>query len=87
MPRTLGIVKHLNSLRPRLYDARRINSRSQIARRVGLTRQSVRRTVDLLEAEKVVERVPNPDHRAAELVRLTSRGTPACAAIARRQVN
>jgi DNA-binding MarR family transcriptional regulator len=60
---------------------------AQIGRRMGLTRQSVRRTVDLLEGEKIVERVPNPDHRASELVRLTSRGTQAFAAISREQVS
>ena|SRR5215510_6172653 len=60
---------------------------AQIGRRMGLTRQSVRRTVDLLEGEKMVERVPNPDHRSAELVQLTSRGAQAYAAISRRQID
>jgi DNA-binding MarR family transcriptional regulator len=60
---------------------------AQIGRRMGLTRQSVRRTVDLLEGEKMVERVSNPDHRSAELVQLTSRGAQAYAAISRRQID
>jgi DNA-binding MarR family transcriptional regulator len=60
---------------------------AQIARRMGLTRQSVRRTVDVLEGKKVVERAPNPDHRAAELARLTPRGAQAYAAVSRRQLS
>ncbi|HKD43538.1 MAG TPA: helix-turn-helix domain-containing protein [Myxococcaceae bacterium] len=60
---------------------------AQIARRMGLARQSVHRTVGLLEREGVAERIPNPDHRSADLVRLTDRGTKAYAAISQRQVS
>lgn len=45
-----------------------------IARSMGLTRQSVQRTADLLEAEGQVEYVSNPAHRRAKLVRLTPGG-------------
>ena len=45
-----------------------------IARDMGLARQSVQRTADLLAAEGVVEYLDNPAHRRAKLVRLTSRG-------------
>lgn len=45
-----------------------------IARTMGLTRQSVQRTTDLLAGERIVEYVDNPAHRRAKLVRLTPRG-------------
>ena len=60
---------------------------AQIARRMGLARQSVHRTVGLLEREGIAERFPNPDHRSAELVQLTDRGAKAFAAISKRQVS
>ena len=46
----------------------------QIARRVGLTRQSVHTTVNRLLADGVVELVPNEDHQRSQLVRLTEYG-------------
>jgi DNA-binding MarR family transcriptional regulator len=57
-----------------------------IAREMGLTRQSVQRTADLLEREGLVEYGENPAHRRAKLVRLTPRGTKVLAGITRRQV-
>jgi DNA-binding MarR family transcriptional regulator len=45
-----------------------------IARDMGLARQSVQRTADLLAAEGVVEYLDNPAHRRAKLVRLTPHG-------------
>ena len=45
-----------------------------IARVMGLARQSVQRTADLLASEGVVEYVDNPAHRRAKLVRLTAAG-------------
>ncbi len=47
---------------------------SQIARNMGLRRQSVQRTVDLLRREGLLELAPNPHHRRAKLVHLTTRG-------------
>jgi DNA-binding MarR family transcriptional regulator len=47
----------------------------QIARRMGLTRQSVRATIDRLIRDGVVELAPNDDHRRSQLVRITSRGS------------
>lgn len=38
-----------------------------IARAMGLARQSVQRTADLLEAEGLVEYVENPAHRAGQV--------------------
>ena len=45
----------------------------QIARRMGLTRQSVHTTASRLLADGMVELVPNEDHRRSPLVRLTER--------------
>ena len=45
-----------------------------IARTMGLARQSVQRTADLLASEDVVEYVDNPAHRRAKLVTLTTAG-------------
>jgi DNA-binding MarR family transcriptional regulator len=47
----------------------------QIARRLGVTRQSVQRLVSELEAEGLVTLEPNPDHRTSPLVTLTPSGT------------
>jgi DNA-binding MarR family transcriptional regulator len=47
---------------------------SHIARNMGLQRQSVQRTVDLLEQEGLVRLVSNPRHRRARLVSLTPKG-------------
>jgi DNA-binding MarR family transcriptional regulator len=47
---------------------------AQIARNMGLQRQSVQRIVDLLAAEGMVELVVNPNHRRAKLVQPTAKG-------------
>ena len=47
---------------------------AQIARNMGLARQNVQRLADAMEKERIVEYVPNPDHKRAKLVRLTARG-------------
>lgn len=47
---------------------------AQIARKMGLKRQSVQRTADLLEQEGVVVFDHNPHHRSAMVVRLTEDG-------------
>jgi DNA-binding MarR family transcriptional regulator len=59
----------------------------QIARRMGLTRQSVQRTADLLEMEGLVGYAGNPSHRRAKLVRLTPLGATVLDGISRRQVD
>jgi DNA-binding MarR family transcriptional regulator len=53
----------------------------QIARRMGLTRQSVHTTVNRLLADGLVELVPNADHRRSQLVRLTELGEARYAAL------
>jgi DNA-binding MarR family transcriptional regulator len=50
---------------------------AQIARHMGLQRQSVQRTVDALRAEGLVKLVDNPSHRRARLVLLTPKGNQA----------
>jgi DNA-binding MarR family transcriptional regulator len=46
----------------------------QVARRMGITRQSVHVTVDRLVRDGLVELVPNDDHRRSQLVQLTELG-------------
>jgi len=58
---------------------------SQIARRLGLKRQSVQRTVDQLATRKLVELKPNVDHQRAGLVTLSDEGRRILAALESRQ--
>jgi DNA-binding MarR family transcriptional regulator len=58
----------------------------QIARRMGITRQSVHATVKRLTADGLVELAPNVDHRRSSLVRLTELGERRYAALDRRQI-
>jgi DNA-binding MarR family transcriptional regulator len=57
----------------------------QIARRMGLTRQSVHTTVNRLLADGLVELVPNADHRRSQLVTLTELGEARYRAIDEKQ--
>jgi DNA-binding MarR family transcriptional regulator len=57
----------------------------QIARRMGLTRQSVHVTVGRLVAAGLLQRVPNADHRRSQLVAITPAGREAYHALDRRQ--
>lgn len=47
---------------------------AQIARAMGMARQSVQRTADLLAAEGILAFAPNPNHRRAKLIAPTPRG-------------
>lgn len=47
---------------------------SDVARWMGLARQSVQRVADALAAGRLVEYLPNPNHRRAQLVQLTVKG-------------
>ncbi|MGH8931406.1 MAG: MarR family winged helix-turn-helix transcriptional regulator [Egibacteraceae bacterium] len=58
----------------------------QIARRMGLTPQSVHATVKRLAADGLVTLLPNADHRRSRLIRLTERGATRYSALAARQV-
>jgi DNA-binding MarR family transcriptional regulator len=58
---------------------------AQIARRLGLARQSVQRVADLLEREGLAVYEDNPDDQRAQLLCLTQRGRSALAAIQKAQ--
>jgi len=58
---------------------------AQIARALGLARQSVQRVADLLEAEGLAEYRDNPEHLRAKLLHLTARGRAALAEIQQAQ--
>lgn len=47
---------------------------ADVARKLGLTRQSVQRIADLLEKDGLTEYADNPRHLTSKLVRLTPRG-------------
>ena len=57
----------------------------QIARRMGLTRQTVHVTVKRLAADRLVELEPNADHRRSQLVRVTKLGKATYQALDHRQ--
>jgi DNA-binding MarR family transcriptional regulator len=54
---------------------------SRTARRLGITRQSVQRVVDLLLDEGLLAAEPNPDHARSPLIRLTPDGERTLATI------
>jgi DNA-binding MarR family transcriptional regulator len=60
---------------------------AQIARTMGLTRQSVQRSANLLVKDGLAEFTPNPHHRRAKLLLLTKRGTRTLASITQAQVD
>jgi DNA-binding MarR family transcriptional regulator len=57
-----------------------------IARKMGLTRQSVQRIADRLRKEGFALTTPNPAHRRAKLYALTPRGEAVMAEVSRRQI-
>src|SRR5262245_35767601 len=59
---------------------------AEIGRRMGLTRQSVQRTADLLEADGLLSYADNPAHQRAKLATLTARGRAALNTITARQI-
>jgi DNA-binding MarR family transcriptional regulator len=58
---------------------------AQVARALGLARQSVQRVADLLEADGIAEYVPNPADRRADLLQLTENGRAALQTIQKAQ--
>lgn len=65
--------------------AGRALSASQVARTMGLARQSVQRVVNEMAADGFVSFFENPEHRRAKLIAPTSKGTRAFQTIMRRQ--
>jgi DNA-binding MarR family transcriptional regulator len=59
---------------------------AQIARNMGLTRQSVQRVVDVLAEQGLVTFSENPYHQRAQLVSLTEQGEHLFQEVTRRQV-
>jgi DNA-binding MarR family transcriptional regulator len=50
---------------------------ANVARLMGLTRQSVQQTADALERDGFIEYVENPHHRRAKLISMTAKGRKA----------
>jgi DNA-binding MarR family transcriptional regulator len=59
---------------------------SQIARNMGLYRQTVQPLVDALADDGLVEFVENPNHRRAKLIRMTAAGRKSYTEASLRQV-
>src|SRR5262245_20865869 len=59
----------------------------QIARRMGLTRQSVHATADRLVSDGLLERLPNADHVRSRLLELTRSGRATYSAIDAKQAD
>src|SRR5215207_5697431 len=58
---------------------------ANVARIMGLTRQTVQTTADALEREGFVEYLDNPHHRRAKLIALTDKGRKALRQVEARQ--
>jgi len=86
----LGVDEGLTSARWQVLGAIALAERPltvpQIARRMGLTRQSVHATVNRLVRDGFLELGPNADHRRSPLVGLTKQGSVKYEALDARQV-
>jgi MarR family transcriptional regulator for hemolysin len=51
-----------------------LSAQVEIANRMGIEKPTLTRMLDMLEAESLVERLPDPWDRRAKLIRLTSQG-------------
>ena len=60
---------------------------AQIARNMGLTRQTVQRLANEMKVGQFIEYAPNPDHRRAKLVRLTKKGRRVMKILKQRQIH
>jgi DNA-binding MarR family transcriptional regulator len=80
---------HLSSTRWQVLGAveQRPLSVAQIARNMGLARQSVQTLADRLNADRIIEYAPNPDHQRAKLVCLTEAGRHLMKDLAKRQIH
>jgi DNA-binding MarR family transcriptional regulator len=80
----------LSSARWQVLGAVALSQRPQpvahLARDMGLTRQSVQRIVNEMQAEGLLAYAPNPHHRRALLVLLTARGRDVFAAATELQI-
>lgn len=60
---------------------------AQIARNMGLTRQSVRRTANILKNRGYVDFHENPNHQRSKLVKLTEQGRSVLEEVTKLQIN
>lgn len=60
---------------------------AQIARNMGLTRQSVRRSVGILQEKEFVTLSNNPNHQRAHLVTLTKKGRKVLEQVTDKQID
>ena len=60
---------------------------AQIARNMGLTRQTVQRLANEMKVGQFIEYAPNPDHRRAKLVRLTKKSRRVMKILNQRQIH
>ena len=70
----LGLTSARWQLLGGIMDQEEPLSVAQLAREIGVTRQSVQRIANELEAEGIVAFRPNPRHKRAQLIELTARG-------------
>ena len=86
---TLTGAMHQTSARWQVLGALDDEARTvaNVGRRMGLARQSVQRTADLLEHDGLVTYVDNPAHQRAKLATLTPRGRKTLEAITTRQID
>jgi DNA-binding MarR family transcriptional regulator len=86
----LGAAEGITSARWQVLGAIAVAGRPltvpQIARRMGVTRQSVHATAARLAGDGLLERLPNADHRRSQLLGLTRAGRDAYEAIDARQI-
>jgi DNA-binding MarR family transcriptional regulator len=86
----LGAAEGITSARWQVLGAVAVAGRPltvpQIARRMGVTRQSVHATADRLARDGLLERLPNADHRRSQLLGLSRAGRDAYEAIDARQI-
>ena len=59
---------------------------SQIARNMGLSRQSVQRIANILHKEGFVEFIENPNHKRAKLIKLSIQGADTLKKINKKQI-
>jgi DNA-binding MarR family transcriptional regulator len=64
----------------------KLKSVAQLARQMGLARQSVQRLVDWLAERGFVVLIDNPDHQRAKLVQLTEKGIETRSKLKSRQI-
>ncbi len=86
------LVKHLNLTSARWQVLGAIDlayvplTVAQIARNMGLQRQSVQRLANILSSEELVVFVENPHHKRSKLIQLTNRGQAILKKVKRVQV-